>query len=220
MAASPSWLRIRHIFAILALVFAPILGLGWSLLVPIFRGSMDIEVAGIAAHQSAFVAGTYLGILMSFLMIPAALAWGRLLRRAAPVGGDIASALCATGACFHGGVLVFQMAESALVAGIPDRAAALNAVNHLFDTSAFMLVLMPFWFFYIGLAALSVILAMRRVGPRWIAALVLIAIVIELVSPIPFKARLMFALLIPCFAAVAREVARLGPVEWAARASV
>ena len=219
MAASPSWLRVRHRFAIALLVLAPILGFAWSCLVPIFRGSMDIEVAGIAAHHSAFVAGTYLGILMSFAMIPAALAWGRLLRRAAPVGGDVASALCATGACFHGGVLVFQMAESSLVAGIPDRAAALTAVNHLFDTSAFMLVLMPFWFFYIGLVALAVILAVRKAGPRWVAAVVLLAIVIELATPIPYKARLMFALLIPCFAAVAREVWRVGPQEWSARAS-
>ena len=214
-----NWLRVRHRFAVVFLIVAPLQGLAWSLLVPIFRGSMEIEVADIAAHHAAFVAGTYLGVLMSFAMIPAALAWGRLLRPAAPVGSDVASVLCALGACFHGGVLVFQMAESSLVAGIPDRAAAVGAVNHLFDTSAFMLVLMPFWAFYIGLAALAVILALRKVGPRWIAAAVIIAIIIELASPIPFKARVFFAVLVPCFAAVARIVWKLGPEEWAARGS-
>jgi len=131
----------------------------------------------------------------------------------------VASVLCALGACFHGGVLVFQMAESSLVAGIPDRVAAVGAVNHLFDTSAFFLVLMPFWAFYIGLAALAVILALRKAGPRWIAPVVIVAMVIELATPIPFKARLFFAILVPCFAAVARVVWKLGPEEWSARAS-
>ena len=97
--------------------------------------------------------------------------------------------------------------------------AAVGAVNHLFDTSAFFLVLMPFWAFYIGLTALAVILALRKVGPRWIAPAVIIGIAIELASPIPFKARLFFAILVPCFAAVARVVWKLGPEEWAARAS-
>ena len=219
MPTSPSWLRVRHRFAIAVLVLAPLLGLAWSLLVPIFQGSIEVEIAAIAAHYDGFVVGTYLGVLMSFTMIPAALMWGRLLRRAAPVGGDIASVLCATGACFHGGVLVYQLAESSVVAGIPDRAAALNAVNHLWDTNAFNFVLAPFFGFYIGLAALAVITAVRRAGPRWIAPAVILAIVIEMFTPIPFKARLMFALLVPCFAAVAREVWRLGPDEWAARAA-
>lgn len=219
MPTSPHWLRVRHLFAVTALVVAPLLGLAWSLLVPIFRGSMEIEVAEVAGNWPRFVSGTYLGVLMSFSMIPAALAWGRLLRRAAPVGGDLAAALCAVGACFHGGVLVFQMAEASLVAGIADRAAALSAVNHLFDTSAFTLVLAPFVLFYLGLAALAVIMAVRGAGPRWVAPAVIVAIVIEVASPIPFKARLLFAILVVCFAAVARTVWRLGAEEWSMRAA-
>lgn len=217
MAASPAWLRVRQRFAIAVLLLAPLLGLAWSLLVPIFRGSIEVEIAEVAAHYQRFVVGTYLGVLMSFAMIPAARAWGRLLRPAAPVGSDVASVLCATGACFHGGVLIYQLAESSLVAGIPDRAAVLNAVNHLWDTSVFTFVLMPFFGFYVGLAALAVITAVRRAGPRWIAPVVILAILIEMVTPIPFKARLMFAMLVPCFAAVAWEVWRLGPEQWAVR---
>jgi hypothetical protein len=219
MPSSPWWLRVRHGFSVGALVVAPLLGLAWSLLVPIFRGSLDVEVTNVAARHAPFVAGTYLGVLMSFAMIPAAMAWGRLVRPAAPVVSDVATFLCAAGACFHGGVLVFQLAEASVVAGVHDHGAAVQAVTHLFDTSAFFLVLAPFILFYVGLAALAVILFVQRAADRWIAPFVLVAIAVELASPLPFKARLFFAMLTIAFAGVARAVWQVGAEDWAARAA-
>jgi hypothetical protein len=218
MAASTSWLRVRHRCAVLAILVAPMLGVAWSFLVPLFRGSMSVEVAGIAAAPGRFVAGTYLGMLMSFLMIPAALAMGRFIRPLAPVAGDVATVLWAIGACFHGGVLAFQLAEANLVARTPDQALATTMVSRLFEYTGFTLVVMPFITFYVGLAALAVILILRRAMPLWAPILILVAIPIELFAPIAWKARLFFVLLSVAFAGLAHAVRRVGAAEWARRA--
>jgi hypothetical protein len=218
MAIPTSWLRVRHWCAVLALVVAPLLGVAWSFLVPLFRGSMSVEVAAVAADPGRFVAGTYLGVLMSFLMIPAALAMGRFIRPLAPVAGDVAAALWAAGACFHGGVLVFQLAEANLVARTPDQALATTMVSRLYEYTGFTLVLMPFIAFYVGLAALAVLLILRRAVPLWIPILILVSIPIELFAPILWKARLFFVLLSVAFAGLALAVRRVGAAEWARRA--
>jgi len=218
MSPPPSWLRVRHLSAVFAVAVAPLLGVAWSFLVPLFRGSMSIEVANVAANPARFVAGTYLGVLMSFLMIPAALAMGRFIRPRAPVAGDVTTALWALGACFHGGVLAFQLAEANLVARTPDLTLATTMVSRLFEYTGFTLVLVPFIAFYVGLAAFAALLILRRAVPLWIPVLILVSIPIELFAPIPWKARLFFVLLGVAFAGLARAVWRIGPVEWARRA--
>jgi hypothetical protein len=82
---------------VLALIAAPIAGVVWSFLVPLWTGSMANEVAAVAAAPARFVAGTYAGVLMSFLMVPAALALGRYLRPRAPVASDVAAVLLGSG---------------------------------------------------------------------------------------------------------------------------
>ena len=217
MTSSGSWLRVRHASAVLALVLAPVAGVVWSFLVPLWTGSMANEVAAIAAAPSRFVAGTYAGILMSFLMVPAALAVGRLLRPRAPVASDVATALCVLGACFHGGVLVFQLAETAIVAAIPDRAQATAAVTKMFEQPAFSMVLAPVVLFYVGLAAFAVIMLLRRAVPWWIPGLILVAIPIELAGPMLWKARAFFVMLALAFIGLAYVVGRLGATVWAER---
>ena len=212
-----AWFRVRHWSAVLALVAAPLAGVVWSFLVPLWTGSMANEVAAIAAAPSRFVAGTYSGVLMSFLMVPAALALGRLLRPLAPVASDVATTLCALGACFHGGVLVFQLAETAVIAAVPDRAQATTAVTRMFEQPAFFLVLAPFIAFYVGLAAFAGIMLVRRAVSPWIPLLILVAIPLELAGPMLWKARAFFVMLTVAFIGVAYTVARLGASEWAAR---
>jgi hypothetical protein len=201
---------------VLALIAAPIAGVVWSFLVPLWTGSMANEVAAVAAAPARFVAGTYAGVLMSFLMVPAALALGRYLRPRAPVASDVATALCVLGACFHGGVLVFQLAETAVVAAMPDQAQATAVVTKMFEQPAFFLVLAPFIAFYVGLAAFAVIMLVRRTVSPWIPLLILVAIPLELVGPI-WKARAFFVMLAVAFIGLAYAVARLGALEWANR---
>jgi hypothetical protein len=209
-----TWLRVRHASAVLALLAAPFAGVVWSFLVPLWTGSMANEVAAISAAPNRFV-----GILMSFLMVPAALAVGRLLRRRAPVASDVAMALCVLGACFHGGVLVFQLAETAIIAAIPDQAQATAAVTKMFEQPAFYMVLAPFVMFYVGLAAFAVIMLLRRAVPWWIPVLILVAIPIELIGPMLWKARAFFVMLALAFIGLAYVVARVGATEWAERQS-
>jgi len=211
------WLRVRHASAVLALLAAPFAGVLWSFLVPLWTGSMANEVAAVAAAPDRFVAGTYSGVLMSFLMVPAALVLGRLLRPRAPVASDIATALCVVGACFHGGVLLFQLAETAVVAAIPARAQATTVVTRMFEQPAFFLVLAPFITFYVGLAVFALIMLVRRAVSLWIPLLILVAIPVELVGPMLWKARAFFVLLTLAFGGLAYAVARLGAAEWAAR---
>lgn len=217
MSSPVAWLRVRHASAVLALLAAPVAGVTWSFLVPLWTGSMANEVAAIAAAPNRFVAGTYFGILMSFLMVPAALAVGRLLRPLAPVASDVATSLCVLGACFHGGVLVFQLAETAVIAAIPDRTQATTAVTKIFEQPAFFMVLAPFIMFYVGLAAFAGIMLLRRAVPWWIPLLILVAIPIELAGPMLWKARAFFVMLTLAFIGLAYVVARLGAMEWAER---
>jgi hypothetical protein len=212
-----SWLRVRHRGAVLALVAAPLAGLAWSMLVPLFTGSMANEVANLAASPTRFVTATYLGVLMSFLMVPALLALARLLRPSAPVASDVAAVVGGFGACFHGALLVFQLAEVTIIAAIPDQQVATTVVSKMFEHPAFQLVLAPFMAFYLALAAFAVLLLVRRAVSPWIPVMILVAIPIELASPILWKARLFFAMLLLAFTGIAVAVSRLGASEWARR---
>ncbi len=192
------------------MIAAPLAGLIWSLLVPVFRGSMAGEVDAIAASPDMFVNGTYAGVLMSFLMIPAALAIARLLAERAPRASWIAGITMAIGACFHGAVLVFQLAEAAIIAAVPDHALATTIVSRMFEHRAFAIVLAPFFLFYIGLAACALIILIRSAVPKWIGLLILAGMVIELASPIQIKARIFFVCLTVAFAYLALMIARSG----------
>jgi hypothetical protein len=216
-ARATAWLRVRHVSAVLALMLAPVAGIAWSWLVPLFTGSMADEVAAVASGPTRFVLGTYLGVVMSFLMVPATLALGRLVRPHAPVVGDLATALCVVGAWAHGGVLAFQLAETAVIAAVPDRVQAVGIVEQLFQHRAFLLILAPFVAFYAGLVIFSLILLVRRVVAPWVPMLIVVAIAIELAGPWMWKARLFFVMLAVAFAALAHAVWRVGPVEWARR---
>jgi hypothetical protein len=145
---------------------------------------------------------------MSFLMIPAALAIARLLAEDAPKSSWVAGITMAIGACFHGALLVFQLAEAAIIAAVPDRALATTIVSRMFEHRAFAMVLAPFFLFYLGLAAIALIIVLKSRIPKWVGLLILVGIVIELASPIPIKARILFACLTMTFAALASRIAR------------
>lgn len=217
--SSAVWLRVRHSFAVLALLAAPIAGVVWSFLVPIWTGSMANEVAAVAAAPGRFIAGTYAGVVMSFLLVPMVLVLARLLRPRAPIATDIAAALCIVGACFHGGVLIFQLAETAIIAAVADQAQATSIVTKMFEHRVFFMVLAPFIAFYVGLAAFAVIMLVRRALSPWIPLLILVAIPIELVGPL-WKARAFFVMLTIAFTGLAWTVARLGALEWSAQRDV
>lgn len=216
-APSPVWLRVRHTSAVLALAAAPLAGVAWSFLVPLFTGRMSDEVAAVAAAPSRFVVGTFLGVVMSFLMVPAALALGRFLRPLAPVWSDVATWLCVLGAFFHGCVLVFQLAEAGVIASMSDQAQATTVVTKLFEQQGFALVLAPFLAFYLGLAAFALLLLVRRAVSWWIPLLILVSIPTELAGPMIWKARAFFIMLALAFGGLAYAVWRLGSDEWARR---
>lgn len=196
-----------------SVISAPLAGLVWSLLVPVFHGSMAGEVDAIASNPERFVNATYVGVLMSFLMIPAALSIARLLANQAPRASWIAGITMAVGACFHGAVLVFQLAEAGVIAAVTDRALATTIVSRMFEHRSFTMVLAPFLLFYIGLAAFALIILIRSSTPKWVGLLILAGIVIELASPIPIKARIFFACLTVAFAVLAWRIAHVPQLE-------
>ena len=129
---------------------------------------------------------------------------------------DVATTLCIVGACFHGGVLVFQLAETAIAAAIPDHTLATDVVTKMFEHRVFFLVLTPFIALYIGLAVFALTMLVRRAVSPWIPLLILIAIPVELVGPL-WKARAFFVMLALAFIGLAYAVARLGALEWEKR---
>jgi hypothetical protein len=64
-----------------------------------------------------------------------------------------------------------------------------------------------------------VIMLLRRAVPWWIPVLILVAIPIELIGPMLWKARAFFVMLALAFIGLAYVVARVGATEWAERQS-
>jgi hypothetical protein len=116
--------------------------------------------------------------------------------------------LMAVGACFHGAVLVFQLAETAVILGVANQGSATEIVSKLFEGTPFMIVLMPFFGFYLGMIGLSLIMIARRAAPLWIPAVILAATGIELGAPLLWKARLFFVLLTIAFSGIALQLIR------------
>ncbi len=193
------WQHIREVFALATLVAAPLAGLVWSMFVQPFTSGMSGEVSFITAHNTRWMLATLAGVLMSALMIPAAMTIGRLVREKAPVAADIGVVLFAFGAFSHGAMLGYSLTEASLVQSIADRTVATTVISTLYEHRAFNLLLLPFLAFYVGMATLAVTMAVRRVVPLWIPAFMLVGIVFEFVGPLASRARVFFLLLFVAF---------------------
>jgi hypothetical protein len=210
MSTTPVRHRVRSAVCGVCLLAAPALGLAWSALVPPFTSGMAGEVAFIAAHPTRWWTATYAGVLFSYLMIPAVLGLLHLLdgrqRALARVGG----ALGLAGAAFHGGLLCFQLAETAVVLRVADDAHALALATALFEQPAFAAVLAPVAGLFPGLVLLAVALWRAGAAPAWVPALVVAAALVELLGPPAIKARLFFVLLVAAFGPAGLVVLRGG----------
>jgi hypothetical protein len=206
--------RFRRIVAGLSLLAAPLCGLAWSLLVPPFTAGMAGEVAFIAAHPGRWALGTYLGVVWSYLMIPAVLGLLHLFRARAVVLGHVGGALALTGAAFHGTMLGFQLAETPIVLSGIDRARAVALTSALTEQPAFTALLVPLTGLFLGLLLLALALWRARAAPAWIAALLVAAVAVEIAGPPAFKARLFFTLLLAALGWVGVALLRMSDAEW------
>lgn len=206
--------RLRRIVAGASLLAAPLCGLAWSLLVPPFTAGMEGEVAFIAAHPDRWALATYLGVVCSYLLIPAVLGLLHLLRARVVVLGHVGGALALMGAAFHGTMLGFQLAETPIVRSGIDRAQAVALTTALTDQPAFIALLVPMAGLFVGLLLLAVALWRARAAPAWVAALLVAAVVVEIVGPPAFKARLFFALLLVALGWMGVALLRMSDAEW------
>ena len=199
--ASAGWRRVRRWFALATLVGAPLAGVVWSFFVSPFSG-MSNEVAFIATHNTQWMGGTLAGVLMSCLMIPAAITIARLVRPRAPIAADVGLVLFAFGAFCHGAMLGYSLTEAAIARNVADRALATTIVTQLYEHRAFTLLLTPFLTFYVGMLILTVAMLVRRIVPLWIPVAIIVGIVFEFVGPMGLRARVFFLLLLAAFAGI------------------
>lgn len=206
--------RLRRIVAGASLIAAPLCGLAWTLLVPPFTAGMEGEVAFIAAHPGRWAAGTYAGVVFSYLLIPAALGLAHLFRTRAVLLGHLGAMLVATGGAFHGTMLGFQLAEIPIVHGGLDRARAVTLTSALTEQPAFVALTVPMTGLFVGFLVLAAALRRTRIAPAWVAALLALAVPVELLGPPAFKARLMCALLLAALGWCGLTVLRTSDAQW------
>ena len=176
-------------------VLAPLLAFAGALLG--YQGAgedLADEVRWIGEHTGRWLASNTLWLYGSFFFIPGALGLLRLARgsRAAAVG----AALLMVGGFFHGAVISYSQVEAPLAESDLDPAAVQRFVSdEMFAHPAFLLVLLPFVAFYLGLLVLTVALWRAGAAPVWVPVVILVALALGIVWQHAYKNEAMFLLL-------------------------
>jgi len=177
------------------LVLAPLLAFLGALLG--YQGTGDdlaAEVTWIGEHTGRWLASNTLWLYGSFLFIPGALGLLRLARgsRAAAIG----TGLLVVGSFFHGAVVSYSQVEAPLADSDLATADVHRFVsNQMFDHTAFLLVLIPFIGFYLGLLVLGVTSWRAGAAPVWVPVVIFVALAAGIAWPHAYKSEGMFLLL-------------------------
>jgi hypothetical protein len=206
-------IRFRKLVAGTSLIIAPACGLAWSLTQDPFTGYAN-ELTFVSEHMNRWVMGTYLGILMSYIFIPAILGVIHLVEQRSAVLAYLGGGLACVGAAFHGSVLGFQLAEAPLTASGLDGERLTAITMSLYDHPAFTMIVMPVFALYAGLLLLSIAIWRSRGIGIWVPLLIVSGIGIELFSTLDFKARIMFVFFLIAFGGLGVKILRMTDSAW------
>lgn len=178
----------------LCMIAAPLAGLASALITPRFAGGMGEELAVISEHPGRWLVGGFLNLITFFLFMLAALGIMHLLRDRSVVPGNVGGGLVLLGAFFHGAIIGYALVEVPLVESGGARGRMVEFAGGMYESAAFMMILLPFLSFFVGWVLLAIALWRARVAPLWVAATLGVAPLSEFFGPEAVSPELMFAL--------------------------
>ncbi len=201
---------VRRIAAGLTLIGALLVGLSSTLVTPRFSSGMEGELAFVAAHPTRYSAGFLLVLLTFFLLGPAIFALLPLLRRRGALLAHVGAPLALVGCYFHGAIIGFALTE----VPIAPRADALALSHVIYDHPVFMMVLMPFFGFYLGYLLLTIALWRAGVIRWWIGAIIVVGLLSEFIGPSAWHPIPMFVGLLIGLGSVGRTILQMSDDAW------
>jgi hypothetical protein len=198
----------------LSLIAAPLFGLIGASLLPKYTNGMAGELTFIAAHPTRWLVGLYVDLLTMIPMIVMIFGLLHLLRQRAVMLGHISGGMMLVGSFFHGAILGFQFVEAPLVVSGMDQAQMVAFSEHMYNHTAFTLLLMPFILFHLGSLLMAAALWRARIGAPWVPALIVVGVVVEFFGPAEFHAQLYFGLFLLAFGSIGSRVLRMSDTEW------
>jgi hypothetical protein len=175
------------------------------------------QYAAVAADRGGMIASSVFLLASSLFLVPAV--WGilHLVRERGVTLGHIGGALAIVGALGHVAVMTYQLALVEMTK-VGDREAMVAVIDRLSNSATVGVVVFPMILaFALGLLILAVALWRARFVQGWAAALVLVAVALDIGAPdgapdavsIP-KQLLAFA----AFAYVGFRVLRMSDADW------
>lgn len=175
------------------------------------------QYAAVAAERGGTIASSIFLLVSSILLVPAVFGILHLVRERGVTLAHVGGALAIVGALGHVAVMTYQLALVEMTrAG--DRDAMVVLIDRLSNSATVGVIVFPMILaFALGLLTLSVALWRARVVQGWAAALVLLAVILDVGAPEGApgwisitKQLLAFA----AFAYVGLRVLRMSDAEW------
>ena len=142
-------------------------------------GSHGRQYDAFAAHPTAAGIAVAFSIVCAVTLVPSAVAMLVALRDGAPRASTYIGGLWVVGACCGAAAVSMQVITYVATRNDLDRATVV-ALNEALEASPVYLVILPFAVaITLGRVLLGVLLWRTRIGPRWMAAALVVAVPVE-----------------------------------------
>jgi hypothetical protein len=167
------------------------------------------ELAFIEDHAGQWMFANFLWIFASVLWIIAATGVYVLVQDRRPRLGAIAWVSMLVGSVFQAAIIAYAMVQAAMVeSGLARTDVQSFATSTLFAHPAFLWLLVPVVFFYIGLILMAIALWRARAASQWMPVGVIGALSVGVLMRSPLATEASFALLLLAFGTVAMRLLR------------
>jgi hypothetical protein len=175
------------------------------------------QYAAVAAERGGTIVSSVFLLVSSILLVPAVFGVLHLVRERGATLAHIGGALAILGALGHVAVMTYQLALVEMTR-VGDREAMVALIDRLSNSTTVGLVVFPMILaFALGLLILSLALWRARIMQGWAAALVLVAVVLDVAAPDGGPAAVSITKQLLAFAAftyVGLRVLRMSDAEW------
>jgi hypothetical protein len=175
------------------------------------------QYAAVAAERGGTIASSLFLLVSSIFLVPAVFGILHLIRGRGVTLAHIGGGLAILGALGHVAVMTYQLVLVEMTR-IGDREAMVALIDRLSNSTAVGFVVFPMILaFAFGLLILSIALWRARIVQGWAAALVLVAVILDVGAPDGAPAGVSIAkqlLAFAAFAYVGLRILRMSDDEW------
>jgi hypothetical protein len=203
----------------LSLIAAPLVFLVFWVALPDLPDDPTAMLAAIAANGGRTMVAALLLMLSSVLFLPALVGLIHLLRDRGIVLGHLGGGLALLGALGHIAVATHFLVFVQMATDVADQAQMVALMNRIQGDPAWLPITLTLAGFDIGLLLLGIGLWRARVGPRWAAAGIVLAIALFFIGNIisgggPIIISVVVAGLAISLGAIGWSVLRMSDGDW------